>query len=503
VSTDVATQFPLGVQDLPLDQITPNPANVRTVIDDLTELTASILELGVLEPILVHLVAGTTDEFMIIAGERRWTASGLAGLVTIPAIVRDEPDEITLAEIMLAENVHRAELSPIDEGHALLRIQESGRYRRLRDIAARVHRSEDWVAKRIRLVTKLDEESQDRVARGEVTIEDAVAVAGLKAPDEVKAQILGERDDDRRRAAIAEEERKARDAAARKEADRLWGSRLVTDGSHVAPGPWGKAEIGYGPGMLNLPEGMLDGDDIVPVWNPHFRDVRVWTTHPERYDLDLYVGGSIDTIPAKATPITELGFDTRDHRALSELRTCERDDVVLLKLPWANVVATTDPGLYTNKRRKGYVSEQDLVDAYMRRQDGRRPGEPLRGADRWGLSSRAEELLNERIAEQLDRLDTEARTALALGMASSLGSAWDVTSLVAELSEMLRQVVTSWANYPEDLEESDVVFAPGLLWALQACIDAGDPPPNLDALRTRIEVLTRGELVDDVEEPAS
>jgi ParB/RepB/Spo0J family partition protein len=488
--TDTVVQHTLDVRWFSINEVEVDPDNVRHDLGDLTELAADIRANGILQPPSVYRFG---DVYRVLFGNRRVTAAELAGLRSIPCQVVDPPTEAERIELQLAENLQRSELNPIDEGNAIASLRALGQHRTIAQLAKRLHRSPEWVSQRLRLVEQLPDQVQDLVVAGDLPIGEAASIAALKAGDDEKAA-LASKDARERPRAIEEAQAREKDADARKAADRQWGDRLVLAGTYVAPGPWGKVEIGSKPGQLNLPEGMLDGDDIVPAWSPYSRSVVVWTIAPERYELDLYVGGSIDTIPPKAKPITALGLGRGDHRALSELRTCERDDVVMLKLPWDNVVVTTDPGLYTNPRRKGYVSEQDLVDAYQKRQDGRRPGEPLRGADRWGLSSRAEELLNERIAEQLDRLDTEARTALALGMASSLGSTWDVTSLVAELGEMLRQVVTSWANYPEDLEESDVVFAPGLLWALQACIDAGDPPPNLDELRTRIDVLTKGEI---------
>ncbi|HUR98740.1 MAG TPA: ParB/RepB/Spo0J family partition protein [Pyrinomonadaceae bacterium] len=106
---------------IPITSIFPNPEQPRTEFGDLTELTDSIKEIGVLEPLLVH----PTDDgrFMIIAGERRWRASQLAGLTEVPCIEM-AVDEKGIAEIALIENLQRKDLTVWEEADGLASLKE-------------------------------------------------------------------------------------------------------------------------------------------------------------------------------------------------------------------------------------------------------------------------------------------------------------------------------------------------------------------------------------------
>lgn len=103
-----------------LDLIEPNPEQPRTEFGDLTELTSSIKEHGVLEPLLVRPVEGT-NKWMIIAGERRWRASNLAGLTEVPCIELDISDQ-AVAEIALVENLQRKDLTIWEEADGLAKL---------------------------------------------------------------------------------------------------------------------------------------------------------------------------------------------------------------------------------------------------------------------------------------------------------------------------------------------------------------------------------------------
>ena len=105
-----------------IDKIDPNPEQPRTDIGDLTELTASISEKGVLEPLLVKPLR-LTGRWMIIAGERRWRAATAAGLHEVPCIEM-EVDDHTVAEIALIENMQRKDLTIWEEADGLLSLCE-------------------------------------------------------------------------------------------------------------------------------------------------------------------------------------------------------------------------------------------------------------------------------------------------------------------------------------------------------------------------------------------
>src|SRR5690606_30437531 len=100
------------LQDIPVADITPNPNQPRVHFDEesLAELTASVQQIGVLQPVLVRPVEGG---FELIAGERRWRAASRAGLATIPAVVRTT-DDLASVEHALVENLHRQDLTPLE-----------------------------------------------------------------------------------------------------------------------------------------------------------------------------------------------------------------------------------------------------------------------------------------------------------------------------------------------------------------------------------------------------
>ena len=109
----------LGLRNLDVKSISPNPNQPRIHFDDesLAELAASIRAVGLLQPILVRPKAGSTNSFELIAGERRWRASQRAGLTVIPALVR-ETDDVASVEQALVENLHRQDLTPLEEAAA-------------------------------------------------------------------------------------------------------------------------------------------------------------------------------------------------------------------------------------------------------------------------------------------------------------------------------------------------------------------------------------------------
>ncbi len=126
---------------LPIDKLDPNPDQPRTEIGDLTELTASIQEKGVLEPLLVK---PTRDgRWMIIAGERRWRAATAAGLEELPCIEMDV-DESEVAEIALIENMQRKDLTPWEEADGLRALSEKFGYTH-EEVARKVGKSRSTV----------------------------------------------------------------------------------------------------------------------------------------------------------------------------------------------------------------------------------------------------------------------------------------------------------------------------------------------------------------------
>ncbi|HEX7171163.1 MAG TPA: ParB/RepB/Spo0J family partition protein [Candidatus Limnocylindria bacterium] len=136
------------MRDVPVSRILPNPAQPRLSYDEesLTELADSIREHGVLQPILVR-PSGTKYE--LIAGERRWRASGMVGRETIPAIVV-EFDEQTALEVSIIENLQREDVSPLEEAAMFRKMTETFGYS-VRQLAQKVGKDKGYVENRLRL----------------------------------------------------------------------------------------------------------------------------------------------------------------------------------------------------------------------------------------------------------------------------------------------------------------------------------------------------------------
>jgi ParB family transcriptional regulator, chromosome partitioning protein len=143
------------LRELPIDLIIPNPDQPRRSFDEegLRALAESLRARGVLQPVLVRPVAGGT--FQLVAGERRWRAARLAGLETVPALVRAQDDAASL-ELALIENMAREDLNPVDAARACAAlVEELGLTRE--DVGRRVGRSRVAVSNLLRLLDLPDE----------------------------------------------------------------------------------------------------------------------------------------------------------------------------------------------------------------------------------------------------------------------------------------------------------------------------------------------------------
>lgn len=167
--------------ELPLDAITPNPRQPREVFDAdaLSELVHSIREVGLLQPVVVRQTA--PERYELIMGERRWRASREAGLDRIPAIVRDTEDEKLLLDALL-ENLHRAQLNPLEEAAAYDQLLEDFSCTH-DELADRIGRSRPHVTNTLRLL-KLVPSVQAKVAAGVLTAGHARALVRVPDPEQ-------------------------------------------------------------------------------------------------------------------------------------------------------------------------------------------------------------------------------------------------------------------------------------------------------------------------------
>lgn len=138
-----------GIRNVPVDRIDSNPEQPRMSFDEeaLKELASSVTEHGVLQPILVRPAA--EGRYQLIAGERRWRASKIAGLATIPALIEEIDDETAL-EISIIENLQREDLSPLDEALMYERMTSDHGYS-LRKLAQKLGKDKGYIENRLRL----------------------------------------------------------------------------------------------------------------------------------------------------------------------------------------------------------------------------------------------------------------------------------------------------------------------------------------------------------------
>jgi len=165
--------------ELPLETISPNPRQPRTVFDEdaMSELVESIREVGMLQPIVVRPLGGA--KFELVMGERRWRAAQQAGVDTIPAIVRETADHDLLRDALL-ENLHRAQLNPLEEAAAYQQMLEDFGCTQ-EELASRIKRSRPQISNTIRLM-RLPPTVQRRIAAGVISAGHAKALLAVDDP---------------------------------------------------------------------------------------------------------------------------------------------------------------------------------------------------------------------------------------------------------------------------------------------------------------------------------
>lgn len=170
-----------------VDRISPNPHQPRRDFDEeaLRELANSIREFGVLQPIVVTKVeketeTGTQVEYQLIAGERRWRASQLAGLERIPAVIKSISLDRDKLELAIIENVQRANLNPMEAARAYAKLQDQFGLTQ-REIATRIGKSRETIANTIRLL-HLPTQIQEAIAKGSVSESQARLLLSINEP---------------------------------------------------------------------------------------------------------------------------------------------------------------------------------------------------------------------------------------------------------------------------------------------------------------------------------
>jgi ParB family transcriptional regulator, chromosome partitioning protein len=247
-ATAVVTGDQPRLEEIPVGNIVPNPHQPRVHFDEetLAELAASIREIGVLQPVLVRAVGENSYE--LIAGERRWRAARRAGLAVIPAVIRTT-DDLGSVERALVENLHRQDLTPLEEAAAYQQLIEDFSLTH-EQVASRVGKSRSAITNTLRLMS-LPAGIQALLADGRLSAGHAKALLGT--PDRAFQEQLARR-------AVAESwsVRMLEDAVKHR-----GGDEPAAEGDAPTPAPASKQQDGAGltgatrlrpPGLLELEE---------------------------------------------------------------------------------------------------------------------------------------------------------------------------------------------------------------------------------------------------------
>ena len=177
-----------GQRLVPIEFLRPNPRNPRTDFNEteLDDLTASIKERGILQPILVRTITGVADAYEIIAGERRWRAAQRASVHDVP-IILIEADEKAALEIAVIENVQRADLNALEEAMGYEQLGNEFGYSQT-DLARIIGKSRSHITNTLRLL-KLPRLSRQMLAEGHLSAGHARALLSVADPDAIARRI--------------------------------------------------------------------------------------------------------------------------------------------------------------------------------------------------------------------------------------------------------------------------------------------------------------------------
>jgi len=180
-----------GQQKMPIEFLRPNPRNPRRNFSEesLDELSASIKEKGIIQPILARPVPGASDSFEIIAGERRWRAAQRAGLHEVP-VISFEADDRQALELAIIENVQRADLDPLEEAAGYERLGDEFLYTQA-DLAKVIGKSRSHVSNCLRLL-KLPERTKSLLREGKISAGHARVLLSSAEPDAVAEKIVAQ-----------------------------------------------------------------------------------------------------------------------------------------------------------------------------------------------------------------------------------------------------------------------------------------------------------------------
>jgi ParB family transcriptional regulator, chromosome partitioning protein len=189
VGTESSAERPRGQRRVPTTSLRPNARNPRRMFseEELDELTASLRERGMIQPIVARPVRGAPDAFEIIAGERRWRAAQRAGLHEVPVVILEATDEESL-QLAIIENVQRSDLNPLEEAEGYRALMEDYSHTQ-DDIAKMVGKSRSHVANTLRLL-KLPPSIRAYIFKGKLDAGHARMLVGQPNAEKLAEEIV-------------------------------------------------------------------------------------------------------------------------------------------------------------------------------------------------------------------------------------------------------------------------------------------------------------------------
>ena len=189
VGTESSAERPRGQRRVATSSLRPNARNPRRIFseEELDELTASLRERGMIQPIVARPVRGAPDAFEIIAGERRWRAAQRAGLHEVPVVIIEATDEESL-QLAIIENVQRSDLNPLEEAEGYRALMEDYNHTQ-DDIAKMVGKSRSHVANTLRLL-KLPPSIRGYIFKGKLDAGHARMLVGQPNAEKLAEEIV-------------------------------------------------------------------------------------------------------------------------------------------------------------------------------------------------------------------------------------------------------------------------------------------------------------------------
>ena len=178
-------------RSVPVEFLRPNPRNPRKVFDDadLQELTQSIKDRGIIQPIVVRPLPNLSEQFEIVAGERRWRAAQKAGLHRVPVVIVHVDDKTSL-EYAILENVQRADLNPVEEAEGYSRLMAEFSYTQ-ENLSKIIGKSRSHIANMVRL-TELPSSVRKLLIDRQISAGHGRALLSVKDPVAVAKRVLNE-----------------------------------------------------------------------------------------------------------------------------------------------------------------------------------------------------------------------------------------------------------------------------------------------------------------------